>query len=156
MCTLGLVVFGEWLQSSLGGWLGWSGPAAAPFVALRWAVILGSMLGSLALVYRFAPNVERPFRLVSPGSVSATVGLLLASLGLKLYADHFGSYNAVYGSIGAVIVLLVWLLLVGWAILLGAEVDKVLDRSAAAATSSAQYRRLGREVAGTFRAATRS
>jgi membrane protein len=129
-CTLGLVVFGEWLQSWVGRWLGWSGPAAAAFVALRWAVIIGAILGSLALVYRFAPNVERPFRIVSPGSLSATVGLLLASFGLKLYVAHFGSYNAVYGSIGAVIVLLVWLLLVGWVILLGAELDEVLDRKA--------------------------
>lgn len=138
VCTLGLVVFGEWLQSWLGGRLGWRGPETAPFAALRSAVIPGSMLASLALVYRCAPNVERPFRLVSPGSVSATVGLLLASLGLKLYADYFGSYNAVYGSIGAVIVLLVWLLLVGWVILLGAELDEVLDRAAASATPRAQ------------------
>jgi membrane protein len=70
--TLGLVVFGEWLQTWLGGRLGWIGPVAAPFVALRWALILGAILGALSLVYRFAPNVDRPFRLVSPGSVSAT------------------------------------------------------------------------------------
>jgi membrane protein len=138
--TLGLVVFGEWLQSWVGGRLGWIGPAAAPFVALRWAVILGAILGSLSVVYHFAPNVERPFRLVSPGSASATVGLLAVSLGLKVYVDHFGSYNAVYGSLGAVIVLLVWLLLVGWVILLGAELDEVLDRWAATATSSADDR----------------
>jgi membrane protein len=138
--TLGLVVFGEWLQTWLGGRLGWIGPVAAPFVALRWALILGAILGALSLVYRFAPNVDRPFRLVSPGSVSATVGLLVASLGLKVYVDHFGSYNAVYGGLGAVIVLLVWLLLVGWVILLGAELDEVLDRWAAAATSSADDR----------------
>jgi membrane protein len=73
---------------------------------LRWPVIVGLLIVAMALVYYLAPDVEQSWQWITPGSIVAVVGWLLASLGFSFYVNHFGSYNATYGSIGAVIVLL--------------------------------------------------
>jgi membrane protein len=67
--------------------------------------------------------VKRPFQWVTPGSIFATIGLLIASLALKLYVARYSSFDALYGGLGAVIVLLVWLFLAGWVTLVGGEID---------------------------------
>jgi membrane protein len=126
--TLGLVVFGGVVQSWIGDALGWSDALRTFFAVFRWVVLVGALHGSLTLVYHLAPNTRRPYRWRTPGSIFAALGILIASIGFKLYVASFGSYDALYGGIGAVIVLLTWLLVIGWVILLGAEIDDVLER----------------------------
>lgn len=128
--ALGLVVFGGVVQSWIGDSLGWSGALRAVFAGFRWVVVVVALHGLLTLLYYLAPHRDRRYRWLTPGSVFAVVGLLLASVAFKLYVGNFGTYDALYGSIGAVIVLLTWLLVAGWVILLGAEIDDVLERDA--------------------------
>jgi len=64
-----------------------------------------------------------------PGSVFAIIGWLLTSLGFAYYVNQFGSYNATYGSIGAVIVLLTWMYLSGFFILIGGEVNAEIEHT---------------------------
>jgi membrane protein len=73
---------------------------------MRWPVIVGLLVVAIALLYYWAPDVEQEWTWITPGSVCAVLGWLLASLGFAFYVNRFGSYNATYGSIGAVIVLL--------------------------------------------------
>ncbi len=121
--ALTLAVFGGMLQAYIGERLGWSDTLLMIFASLRWVIIVVALHFAFTLVYHLGPNLKRAFRWVTPGSIFATLGLLLASLALKLYVARYSSFDALYGGLGAVIVLLVWLFLAGWVILVGAEID---------------------------------
>lgn len=126
--AFGLVIFGGVLQSWLADYLGWSPVLRAVFAVFRWAVIALALVSALALVYRLAPNAKHPMRILRAGEIVAALGFLGASLGFKLYVAYFGSYDSTYGSLGAVIVLLLWMFIVGFVILLGGEINDMLYR----------------------------
>jgi membrane protein len=94
----------------------------------RWGIIVLSLLLAISLIYYLAPNRAHPFRLVTPGSAVATALLVVASYVFSLYTSHFGNYSNVYGSIGAMVLLMLWLYIAGLVILAGAEVDEVLEQ----------------------------
>lgn len=101
--------------------------------AIAWARIpLGVLLATLAvmLVYLALPNVRQRVRLVIPGAVVAVLLWAVTSFGFQLYVDHFGRFNVTYGSIGAVIILLTYLWFSGMVLLLGAELNAVVQREA--------------------------
>ena len=104
-----LVVLGGLIEQWMGAWLGHSDAVVPAFEVFRWIVICLSLLIGLALIYRFAPNVRRQLRFVVPGSIFGTLVLILASLAFSFYVGNFADYSATYGSIGAVIVLMLWL-----------------------------------------------
>ena len=86
----------------------------------------------MALIYYFAPDVKRQeWVWITPGSVLATVLWLLISLAFKFYVVHFTSYNATYGTIGGVIVLMLWFYVSSLAVLIGAELNAELEHWAA-------------------------
>jgi membrane protein len=123
-----LVVTGGIIQDWLGARFGFSDALLGVFIAFRWMVIVLALLVAVAGIYYAAPHCPRRFRLLTPGTVTATLLLIGASLAFRLYAAHFGDYDATYGSIGAVIVLMLWLYLAGFVMLLGAELDAALER----------------------------
>ena len=86
----------------------------------------------LAVLYRYAPDRDAPkWRWVSWGAVIATVVWLLGSVAFSVYVSNFGSYGETYGSIGAVIVLMLWLAVTAFAIILGAEINSELEAQTA-------------------------
>jgi membrane protein len=91
---------------------------------LTYAILLGAtVIGSWAL-YRVAPPGPNPlWSTVMPGALLAGIGGMVATLAFALYVTNFGSYNATYGSLGAVIALLTWLYIVAYLLLLGAELN---------------------------------
>jgi membrane protein len=92
------------------------------------------MLLVFAIIYRFAPNIrDYGWQGLMPGTLFAVVCWLLATGAFRLYLAYFDNYNRTYGSLGAVIVLLLWLYVTGLAILLGGEVNSEIRRAAAAA-----------------------
>lgn len=97
---------------------------------LRWVVGIGVLLAGFALIYRLGPNLgqARP-RLISPGVVFAAAGWVGASIGFSIYLQNFGTYNEVYGSIGAVIAMLMWLFISAYLVLLGAALNAELARA---------------------------
>ncbi len=125
---LSLVIFGGIIQQAIGSWLGQGSLLIAFFSGLRWVMIACAMVLAFSVTYYFAPDVEQKFKLISPGSILGTVLLIVASLGFRLYTDNFGKYGATYGSIGAVIVLMLWLNITGYVILLGSEINSLLER----------------------------
>lgn len=87
------------------------------------ATLVGGIAGSAAL-YRFAPNREAPgWKTVLPGAVFAAIGWLLLTLGFGIYVSQFGNYNATYGSLSAVVVLLTWLYFSAYVMLFGSELN---------------------------------
>lgn len=106
------------------------GPLANAGVELaRWIVGVGVLLAGFGVIYRLGPNVrgERP-RLLSAGTVFACVGWVAASVGFSIYLQNFGTYNEVYGSIGAVIAMLMWLFISAYLVLLGAALNAEIAR----------------------------
>jgi membrane protein len=107
----------------------------------QWPIALAFVFFAFSLIYQFAPNVSaarRGSRLpasdlrrrwLSPGVVIAIILWLLVSLGFRLYLHFFNSYSATYGSLGAVIILMLWFYLTGAAILLGGEINCELESS---------------------------
>ncbi len=122
-----LVVLGGVIEDWIGEQLGYSDALVAAFAVFRWIVICLAMLAGLALVYGLAPNVRQRLRFVLPGSLFGTVTLILASLAFTFYISNFADYSAAYGSIGAVIVLMLWLYMAGLVILVGSEINALLE-----------------------------
>jgi membrane protein len=98
---------------------------------LRWPVSAVLMTLILACLYSVLPSGERVFRLITPGSLVAVALWILASLGFSFYVRHFGEYEVVYGALGGLMVLLLWLWISAVVVLLGAQVNAVLERGAA-------------------------
>jgi membrane protein len=101
---------------------------------IQWPLVFGFMVTSFALIYYFAPDVKKQeWKWLTPGSAIGVVLWLLVSFGFKLYLHYFNSYNATYGSLGAVIVLMLWLYFTGTAILIGSEINSEIEHAAAQA-----------------------
>jgi len=126
-----LIVLGGQIQEWLGQRFGISDTLLTLFAAFRWVVIVLGLLLAFALIYYLAPDVKQRFRFITPGSVVGVLLLMAASLGFAWYAQHFGNYSATYGSIGAVIVLMLWLYIAGLTILVGSEINALVEHHAA-------------------------
>jgi membrane protein len=129
--ALSLVVLGGVIQDWLIGRFGFSSAFLTFFAALRWVIIVAALLLGFALFYRLGPNIKRKFQLVTPGSLIGVGLLIAASLGFAFYTRNFGHYDATYGSIGAVIILMLWLYIAGLVLLLGSEINVLLERYSA-------------------------
>jgi membrane protein len=128
LLAIGLVVSGP-LAAAIGDVIGLGETAVTVWDIAKWPVMILLVSLMLAVLYYWAPNVSQPkFRWVSPGSLLALVVWILASAGFALYVANFGSYNATYGSIGGVIVFLLWLWIANNAVLLGQELNSELER----------------------------
>jgi membrane protein len=105
-------------------------PVTAAFAqGLRWTLLVAALVVGLGVLYRWAPDrPPRRWRWISWGTVTAVALWAVGSVGFSVYVDNFGSYNATYGSIAAVIVLMLWLFLSAFAVLFGAVIDAVGDR----------------------------
>lgn len=97
---------------------------------LRLPVSLLVLMLAVAIVYYAAPNVRHPFQFISPGSMLAVTVWIGASLGFSFYVQNFADYSAMYGSIGTIIVLLLYFYISAAVLLFGAEVNAVVEREA--------------------------
>jgi membrane protein len=126
-----LLIFGPQLGTWLASSIGLGHVFAVVWNIARWIIIPLCLIMALAALYYFAPDVEQQWRWITPGSVCAVIGWILASLGFAYYVNNFGSYNTAYGSIGAVIMLLTWMYVTGFFILVGGELNSELEHAAA-------------------------
>jgi membrane protein len=96
---------------------------------VQWPLVFGLVATAIAFVYYFAPDAEQDWVWITPGSVLATALWVVISLGFKLYLTQFGNYNETYGTIGGVMVLMLWFYLTGIAILVGAELNAEIEHA---------------------------
>ena len=131
LTALVLIVFGPRLGETVANWVGLGPAFTIAWNFLSMPVVIFLVLVGIALVYYFAPAAQQHWRWVTPGSVVALVLWLAMSYGLRLYVLNFGDYGATYGSIGGVILLMLWLYLTGVALLIGAEINAEIEQAAA-------------------------
>lgn len=136
----GLIVGGGALQEWIGQNLGWSQGLLLAFAGLRWVIILAFLLLAFSVIYYFGPNTEQRFRWISPGAVFGVLMLLAASLLFRFYIESFGNYAATYGSLGAVVILMLWLYVAGLVLLLGSEINVAFERQMAGARQGGNRR----------------
>jgi len=124
-----LLMVGPTFAEKVASWF-YLGPAFVwSWKILQWPVVFALVALALAIIYYFAPDAEQEWVWITPGSVVATVLWLLISLGFKIYVTQFGSYNATYGAIGGVIVLMLWFYVSSLAVLIGAELNAEIEHA---------------------------
>ncbi len=129
LAAVAVVVTGP-LASAVGGAIGLSGTAVTVWNIAKWPVILLVVAVMISVLYYASPNAKLPgFKFVTAGGALAVVVWLLASLAFAFYVANFGSYNKTYGTLGGVVLFLVWLWITNVAVLLGAELNAERERS---------------------------
>jgi len=122
-----LIMFGDRVGAWAAGLLGLGNSMTVCLEILNYILGLLLLLAGLHLTYYFGPNTKRHWRWITPGAVFAVLATISASILFSLYLRVAPSYSATYGSLGAVIVLMLWLYLMGIVIMLGAEINAELD-----------------------------
>ena len=128
--SLALVVFGPEVGDYFQSLIGLPETFLALWDVLRWVGAFLAVSLAHALLYYVAPNAEVPFKWITPGGFAATVLILGASVGLNVWVANLGRYDQVYGQVGAIMVLMLWLYVTGLMVLIGAEINAVLVRTA--------------------------
>jgi len=100
-------------------------------MALKLIILFLLFLFVIACIYYFAPALHSKWRFISIGCVIATLLTILVSYFFSYYIANFGAYNKIYGSIGAMIALMVWIYLISIILLIGYEINASIDQAAA-------------------------
>ncbi|CAH0279095.1 hypothetical protein SRABI96_03923 [Peribacillus sp. Bi96] len=125
---LGLPVFGKVIIDLIQQVISIPEEMQILFSLLRWVIAVVVISLVLTFLYRFAPNKSFPIKHVIPGAVTATVLWLGISLGFSFYVSNFANYSSTYGSLGGVIILMLWLYLSGLIFVIGGEINAILHR----------------------------
>ncbi len=132
--ALTIMLYGNALGQWIAGNLGWGAAFTRLWPFVQWPLTLTFALVAFTVVYRYAPNLhEQKWHWIIPGASVALVLWLLESLGLRVYLRFFDTSDATYGSLGALMVLMMWLYLFGIAILIGGAVNSIIEQAAARA-----------------------
>ena len=127
LAAAALMVLGPQVMSWVASQVGMEEIIVTVWTVLRWPAIVILMMVAVALIYYVMPDVKQEFRFITPGSVLAVVVWIIASLGFGYYVKTFADYNAMYGSIGAIIVLLLYFYISAAVLLLGAEMNAAIE-----------------------------
>ena len=127
--VLTLLVLGPYVSDWVGNAVGEPGAVHTAWWTAQWPILAAGLLVAFATVLHFGPCPPRPpFRIVSIGATTTLVIWVAGSAAFSFYVSRFGSYDKAWGSLGAVVITLVWLWLSSVALLLGAEIDAELER----------------------------
>ena len=131
LAAAALMVLGPQVMGWVASQVGMEDIIVTIWTVARWPAIVALMMVAVALIYYVMPDVKQEFRFITPGSVLAVVVWIIASLGFGYYVKTFADYNAMYGSIGAIIVLLLYFYISAAVLLLGAEMNAVIEHMSA-------------------------
>lgn len=127
-----LVVAGGWIANWLAATFGLGSTFPVAWKIIQWPIILFCMVLAFALIYYFGPDLhDQKWQWLTPGSAIGVALWLLISIAFRLYLQFFDSYSATYGSLGAVIILMLWLYFTGAAVLIGGEINSEIEHAAA-------------------------
>ncbi len=111
------------------GFLGLGAAASAVATVARWTAAVVALLASFAVAYYFGPDVRREWKWITPGSALGVLGLIAASVGLQLYVYYGHGISETYGALAGVILLLLWLYAAALALLVGVEIDCIIEQA---------------------------
>lgn len=124
-----LILYGGKIGESIAGHVGLGAAFRITWKILQWPVALFCMFFSFSLIYYFGPALQdRRWYWVTPGAVGGVLIWLVSSFGFRIYLHFFNSYSATYGFLGAAIILMLWLYITGFAILIGGEVNSIIEQ----------------------------
>ncbi|MBS4192201.1 YihY/virulence factor BrkB family protein [Bacillus sp. FJAT-49705] len=126
--ALMLPVFGEYLGIFLFAKFGLSDEFMSVWNTFRWLISSIILFIVFTGLYWMGPNKKLACIIVIPGAIFATIGWILSSLAFSFYVSNFGHFSATYGSIGAIIVLMIWFYLTGVIIIIGGEINAVYSK----------------------------
>ena len=126
--ALVLLFFGGVIGNQLAQSFGMGALFQTSWELLRWGVVVGFIFLALELIYYLAPNVKQRWRETSPGALFALLAWLLISFAFKWYVSRVANYTLTYGSLGSVMALMFWLYLTSIVILLGGEINGLLEQ----------------------------
>ncbi len=129
LLAAGFMTLGPQVMSWLASQIGMEQMLVTLWTWIRWPLAILLMMLAVALIYYATPDVEQDFRFITPGSVVAVIVWLAASIGFGIYVQNFGNYNATYGSIGAIIVLLLYFYISAAVLLLGAQLNATIEHA---------------------------
>jgi membrane protein len=129
LVALGLVLAGPTLAEYLADRTGFGRAFEWSWKILQWPLVLALVATALGVLNYFGPDAEQDWAWVTPGAALGTVLWLAVSLAFKVYVTNFANYNETYGSLGGIIVLMLWFYLSGLAILAGAEMNAEIEHA---------------------------
>ena len=130
--SLVLVLYGHDLADTIAVRFGLGAAFALTWKIVQWPIVLIFVLLAFAIIYYFAPDArDQDWKWITPGSIVGVALWLLVSFAFKTYLTHFGNYSATYGSLGAVIILMLWFYFTGAAILVGGEINSEIENEMA-------------------------
>lgn len=95
----------------------------------RWSIIIALFYFNISFIYAFAPAIKKKWKFFSAGSTLTTILIILTSIAFSYYINNFGQYNKIYGSIGTLLVIMLWLYLVSTFILIGYELNASISNA---------------------------
>ncbi len=132
LSALVLVVAGGHIGEGIADAYGFGPAFAVAWKVVQWPFVLLFMILAFALIYYFAPDLRKQqWQWLTPGAAIGVALWLLVSLGFRIYLQFFDSYSKTYGSLGAVIILMLWLYFTGAAVLIGGEINSEIENAAA-------------------------
>lgn len=132
MTALVLILYGGTIADKVAMSYGFGDQFTIAWKVLQWPIVLLFILLTFSLIYYFAPDLkDQDWKWVTPGSLIGVGLWLLVSFLFRLYLSFFDSYSTTYGSLGAVIILMLWFYLTGLAILIGGEINSEIENAAA-------------------------
>ena len=128
LIALVFMLIGPDVAIDAASWLGLAPAVAYTWQVIRWPIIVICAVLAVDLVFHFAPNRRAPWAWITPGGVLATVLWIASSYAFRYYVANFGNYTATYGAIGGAIVTMLWFYVSGVALLIGAELNAVIEQ----------------------------
>jgi membrane protein len=118
------------LWPKVAGWFGLEGMAMTLATVVQWLVVIIALLTAFALAYYFGPHVDQEWEWITPGSALGVLVLIAASLGFRFYLQFGNTYSETYGALAGVVLMMLWLYLAALALLVGAEINCVIEHAA--------------------------
>lgn len=126
IASVSLIIGGNYLIDYLADYIKADAFTKASFFFIRWLAILSLYYVSISIIYRYGPALRKKFAFISPGATLATLLIILSSWIFSLYMNSFGTYNQLYGSLGVLIVFMLWLKLNAFILLAGFELNAAI------------------------------
>ena len=129
--ALAFVLYGGAIADFVGSHVGLSNVTVMAWHIVQWPIALLFIVLSFAVLYYWGPDTDQQWQWITPGSVVGVLRWIGASLLFRVYLHFFNTYSKTYGSLGAAIVLLLWLYISGMAIMVGGEINSEIENAAA-------------------------
>ena len=127
--AMGLIIFGKFVVSYLTEYKLITQYAGGLILYGKWFTILLVLLLGISVLFHLGPSIKSKWKLFTPGSILATLGIIITSIGFNYYINHFSQYNKIYGSIGTLMIILIWMYFNSIILLTGFELNASISNA---------------------------